>query len=334
MLARSFVFMCLVTAPFSPLMAQWGSGERPAPRLIRSLGPHVVFDLLAFKSSTNEDSTRMDLYLAVDYNSLEFLYAVDKYVADYSVTLQVMDDRSSMAKSNLILDRYETYTVLESTAEHNARIQNHQNRADAQQISCLLIPGTAYTMRLSVQDYSSHSSFDTSFDFTVKNFAVTTPAMSDLMIFRDRKGMRVEPSIGPDVSSLTDEVRMSDQTASGLFAELYNMPANSTLGIVTEILPGRSDHPPGGKSGDTGSVLSHATTTLRIPQTSGSASTAPPSIPVTPLFAPVSFDGMWTGYYTLHTYILPTVEDTSLRDPSALAARAITSADRQVFVTI
>jgi|GEM_PF-2826000 len=339
MLACFFILGALLAAPHSPLVAQWGGiPKHPVPQSVVLPGPHVIFDLLAFKHSSGEqavtDSTRMDLYFAVDYNSLEFLYAVDKYVADYSVTVQIMN------AGTLILDRYESYNVLESITEHHDRIQNHQSRADARQISFLLAPEignhpgisdhpAGYNVRLSVQDYSSHNSFDTSFDVTVKDFASSAPAMSDLLIYRDRKGMQLAPSIGPDVSSLTNE-----PSASGLFAELYNMPADSTLGIVTELqaVAGNKSHGPE-------SFISRATTTLHIPSAKGSSmmhsgSTAPLSIPVTPLFAPVSFAGLWTGDYMLRTYILPSAPDTSLKDPSTLERRAIVSSERKILVAI
>ncbi len=343
-MVRSILFICILLAVSSPSLAQWGTGDGMRERLARAIpapgsivgdAPRVVFDLLAFKRSANapgrfaggpSDSTRMDLYFAVDYNSLEFLYAIDKYVADYSVTIQIMTG------GNLILDRYEAYTVLESTIEHHARTQYAQSRADAQQISFLLTPGTAYTMRLSVQDHASRNSFDTSFDFNVKDLGGSSPSMSDLMIYRDRSGSRIVPSIGPDVSSMTGRSSLDEQadySSKGIFAELYNMPADSTVGIVTEIVSAHS-----GNALDTGSFVSRATTTLPIAPANSAARTAPASTPVTPLFAPVSFDGVWTGYYWLHTFVLPSARDTSLNDLSTLETRAITSAKRKILVTI
>jgi len=341
-MARSLVIGCLLFV--SPLVAraQWGMGNEPAARSrarpVVAPGPRVVFDLLAFKGSQNNsggpaalgDSTRMDLYLAVDCNSLEFLYAIDKYVADYSVTIQVL------TKSNLILDRYEAYTVLETTSEHRARVHSRQSRADARQISFMLLPGNEYTMRLSVQDYSSHASFDTSFDVTVKDFGLPFPTMSDVIIYRDRIGMRggsptmVVPSIGPDVSSLAEgQAADRSSVASGLFAELYNMPADSTLGIVTEVLRtnGQGDNA-------TPQLASRMTMVLHIPPANRSTNTAPASIPVTQLFMPVSFEGLWAGPYAMHTYILPNARDTGLEDPSVLGTRAIASAQREIIVAI
>lgn len=344
-MVRSLVIGCLLVVSFSISRAQWGglgggAGGEQKPAPMAAPGPRVVFDLLAFKQEgTNPiaDSTRMDLYLAVDYNSLEFLYAIDKYFADYSVTVQIM------AKGNLLLDRYAAYTVLEPVVDHRDRVQYKENRADAQQLSFLLPPGTAYTMRLSVRDHASRtadrsSGFDTSFDFNVRDFAgnerSSTPSMSDLMMYRERIKMSVVPSIGPDVTSLDDR-SSTNRPSSGIFAELYNMPADSTLGIVSEIVPIH-----GGRSDDKNSYISREATTLHIVASNVVRSTAsisdhaPPSIPVTPLFAPVSFDGLWTGYYTLHTYVLPSAQDTVLTDPTALETRAITSAERPVSVTI
>ena len=314
------------------------AGNRGGRMLLRR-SPRVALDLLDFQPSRGQssfpDSTRMDLYLAVDYHTLEFLFAqegpeaVDGYVANYSVTAQVMK------QGNLIVDRYEPYIVLESMAEHAALLQTGLDRADAEQLSFLLAPGTGYSMRLTVRDRASQYAFDTSFDFTVKEFDETNPAMSDLMIYRNRNGMHVTPSIGPDVASLARMTRKDGASgSSGLFAELYNMPAGMsghprTLGIVSEILRVPKD-----KSDTAQRVVSRAVTTLAIPPSNSPASTGPPSIPVTPLFAPISFDGLWMGRYTLYTYVLPSARDTSLTDPAVLERHAITSAKRDLEVSV
>src|SRR5438876_4807461 len=73
-----------------------------------------AYDLLAFKG-INPDSVRVDLYLAVPYQMLEFIFVGDKYVGEYAATLQISEgDRT-------LIDRYHAFTVLETPFEHQTR---------------------------------------------------------------------------------------------------------------------------------------------------------------------------------------------------------------------
>lgn len=304
---------------------------------IEAKGPRAMFDLVAFKGS-NSDSTRMDLYVALPYSSLDFSYAIDKYVADYAVGVVVIN------KERELLNRYEPYNVLETTTDHQARLQRGRGQADAEQISFMMSPGEDYELRLSVRDLTSRREFDTIVLFHVKNFSGAAPGMSDLLLYRERRGMRIVPSIGPDVSSIiedageahiADDARIADDANAGLFAELYNLPADSTLGIVTEIIQNRSEENPGQPI-----VASHTTSILRTSHSGGSGFTASPtmlapaSVSETPLFVPLEFSELWMGRYTIHTFILPSVKDTNLTDPSSLQKEALTYATRSIRVRI
>lgn len=286
--------------------------------------PRAVFDVLAFKGST-PDSTRMDLYIALPYSALEFLYAVDKYVADYSVSITVTD------KERVLLDRYAAYNIVETNTEHQARIDRGQARADAEQISFLMASGKDYEMRLNVRDFSSRREFDTTIDFYAKNFSGAASSISDLMIYRERNGMRIVPSIGPNVSSIADgagQAGMSNHGETGIFAELYNLPSDSTLGIVTVIVPN--------KDGDLAEQAAaiRVSSILRTAHSNSVGVTAPASVPETPLFIPLPFDEVWPGHYSVRTFILPSVSDTSVTDLSALGHRAFLGASRDILVRI
>ena len=347
MLRRNLIVVCLFMVSFCPsLKAQRrmsGSSSAMMPRgqEIAPKVPRGAFDVLAFKGSTpsivgDADSTRMDLYIAIPYSALEFLYAVDNYVADYSVALTVTD------KERVLFDRYESYTVLETTAEHQARVErssDREGRADAEQISFLMVPGKDYEMRLSVRDFSSRREFDTTIDFYAKNFSASAPGISDLMIYRERNGMRIVPSIGADVSELTgngsSHASMSDHAEAsiagnaGLFAELYNLPADSTLGVVTEIVQDQNGENPAEPI-----VAFRATSILPFAHVDKQGFTAPATVAETPLFIPLQFDPLSSGHYSVRTFILPSVHDTNITELAALAHRAILGAERNIFVRI
>src|SRR6188768_3514454 len=52
--------------------------------------PHFSYETLSFQTEPfSTDSTRVDVYVAVPYGLLKFLYAVDKYVSDYTVQITI-----------------------------------------------------------------------------------------------------------------------------------------------------------------------------------------------------------------------------------------------------
>jgi GWxTD domain-containing protein len=267
--------------------------------------PRPSFDLLAFKGST-PDSVRIDLYVAVPYRMLEFVFAGDKYVADYATSMQIEEPETE----HVIIDRYKSYTVLESTYEKQQRIATHDERADAEQFSFALSPLRKYTVHLSVRDLSSHNIFDTSFEYQPS--VVTARHISDLMVYRQRRGMTVVPSIGDNVTSLTPN--------SGIFAELYDTPPDSVLGIVAEVASGDADYPTNENiAARSVTWIRTAVSTQRLPQTA--------------LFIPLSYSELWLGKYRLRVFVLPTVADTSLQDWRSLEKHSIATSERSIIVT-
>ncbi len=335
--------------------------------------PRAMFDLLAFKGSSFEDSgktfdsTRMDLYIAVPYASLEFLYAVDKYVADYAVRITIRDGE------RILIDRYESYNVLETLDEHKARVSHgafasssssptmnasspamkSAMRADAEQISFQMLPGGEYPSRklemsLNVHDLSSRRDFDTTVTFILRSFPPNTTSVSDLLIYRDRKGMRIIPAIGSDVSEWAESAGGTEMGGeivetgaiqdgsinhdAGLFAELYDLPADSTLGVVAEIM--QKEQPTDEEASKQSIVIEKSSSTFRTVHAGSVGMTAPTMIPEMPLLIPLRFDELWQSHYTVRMYILPSVADTTLTDPAALDGRAMLKVDRNIQARI
>ncbi len=316
---RSFVclFVLLSAVVVSGRSDAQERSFRHPPALSGDIAP-AAFDLLAFQSA-HSDSTRLDLYVAVPFSRLQFLFAVDKYVAEYAVGLQVIGNEK------LLIDRYETYTVLENSVQHKARLDAREERADAEQLSFLLAPGRQYEVRIAIRDLTSHRAFDTTFDIQVRGFSESGPEMSDLMIYRDKHGMRMVPSIGPDVSMLTgNNSGIEDRGQSGVFAELYHIPLDTTLAVVSEILPASS-------SGSAENILARSVLVFRTPlrdSITGNSAV----ISQMPLFESLSFEDLWTGRYVLRTYLLRSVRDTDTEDPAALEKRAMVWNERAIEV--
>ncbi|MDP4199401.1 MAG: GWxTD domain-containing protein [Bacteroidota bacterium] len=297
-------FVSLVFA--TTLYAQSGA-QRGMPELMHEEAP-LTFDILSFAPlpAVGPDTVRADLYFAVPYSAMEFLRNGSNYVARYSINLTIVDSASGIT----VLDRFMSYDVREPSVEHESRIEAGQSRADAEQISLPLPAGAAFRIHLIFRDLNSRHERDTVFPFVTKAFRNSKPALSDLMLYRSRRGQRIVPSIGSDVANLGNP-------DAGVFCEAYNLPADSLLGILAEVLPvEQSDGTPEVLARFTGSVRTPSVQTRTIP-----------------IFQNVNFTDLWSGYYRLRFFLLPRVEDTSLAGQSQLAKRAIATSERGITVS-
>ena len=314
---------CAVLVPV--VGAQFRSAPSPTrPMMEEHPGRPFAFDLLSFHGSL--DSDRVDLYLAVRYRTLEFLYAGDKYVADYAVNVEIADPSGAEG----IKSRYQTYSMLETVREHEDRTRRGDERADAEQMTFSLVSGKKYDVHIEVRDLSSKHQFDTTVHYETRRFVsgaawngTRGPSeMSDLMIYRTRRGQRVVPLIGGDVADISGG-------PSGVFAQLYGMPASATIGVVTEIVSANHD-----RELSEDDILIRSTSVLATPR----SDTAMDRIRMLgqsaslPLMQDISFEDLWVGHYILRTFILLTVADTVLRAPGELAKHAMAYAERRLTV--
>ncbi len=288
------------------------------------VGPPFTFDLLTFKRQRGgDDSVRLDIYIAVPYRSLEFLYAGDKYVSDYATNVEItkhaVDDQASTA--DRVFDRFQPHTILETTSQHKERLEAGREHADAAQLSATLAANVDYDIHLAVRDLNSKHEFDTTLIYRSHGFHTAAAALSDLMIYRSRRGQRVLPLIGPDVASL-------DGAESGVFAEAYELPAGVKYGLVTEVIASKAEHPPSETD-----LVGRWANIISAPLNVDAGRTAPSTVDRIPIFQGISFDDLWIGRYELRTYILPSVSDTALKLPDELSKHAIAQGVRRIVVT-
>ncbi len=291
--------------------------------------PRASIDVLQFQGPSS-DSNRVDVYIALPYSSLSFLFAGDKYVASYSVDIVVKK------KEENIIVRSEFYSPLESIEDYRNRIAGGPGRADAEQISFLLAPDNDYAVQLTVRDLSSKIAFDTTIPLHVRDFHAERPAMSDLILYSDRissdrSGINIVPFIGPDVTEINEvssrNIELASSSTSGIFAMLYHIPPDSTFGVVSEIVQENT-------SSDTGSVVVSKVAMQFHAEHTHAGLTAPSAIPVVPLFFPMPFSGLWPGRLTLWTFLLPSLHDTSINTLSDLKAHALAFSKREIIVRI
>jgi len=287
-------------------------GGPPAPKMF-------LFDLLQFQSDplpsglpASADSLRLDVYIAVPYSSLSFVYAVEKYVADYAVILQVTDMANTTAGlgGKLVVDKYQSYNLTKPASSYKVPGQHEVERADASQYSLTLAKDHDYEIRIAIRDLANQHELDTTIRYRTRTFSPMGSSMSDLMIYRSRKGNRILPNIGPDISSLP-------QDESGIFAELYYVP-KATYGVLV-----RLTNPPNSRSDMKAGELGRWSSPFLA---SGEKRM--------PVFQDLSLPEVPSGEYTLEFYLFSHPADTSLTDVDQLRSRAALYASRRVTIEL
>lgn len=258
-----------------------------------------IFDVVAFHpDSSQTDSDRVDIYVAVPYRTISFVNVGDRYVADYGLIVQITDGETH----KLLIDKYQARNVTQSTGDRE-RVPLDLNRADASQYSFALRQDHPYEIRISVQDLSTHHGSDTLFVFTPRVIPKDQFGSSDIMLYRFKRGIQVVPLIGTDLSRMSPE-------ESGIFVETYNTKPSTPYGVVIRVLS------------EDESEAQRINTTI--------VSTGKEREPVLLPFAP---NDLWPASYYLQVFFFADVQDTSLQTQHQLKTKALAWAEKKVEVS-
>ena len=264
--------------------------------------PHFSYQTLSFQTEPfSIDSARVDVYVAVPYGLLKFLYAVDKYVADYTVQITITPSSGDSGSFSGI----DTKTILLSTSEKEKISELKLERANASQHTFILHQGTRYNILITVRDLSTKRQFTERGMFMTKSFAPDAPAMSNALIYRSKFNSRIVPLIGSDISSL-------QVGQSGLFFELYNAEQSRPLWLVQRLREHTSDED-----------VFRVTNVLV-----GSGSRR------MPVFVEMDFDDIWTGKYILEQYLFARAEDTMNFSSQALRKASLSTSEKEIVVKV
>jgi GWxTD domain-containing protein len=260
------------------------------------------FEAVAFQTKTfSPDSARVDLYAAVPYSLLTFLNAVERYVADYSLTLSIID----VTADSIVRDRKQDMSVAISKSEWEKLEELNITRADASQFSFTLAQGREYTVSITVRDWSTKRQLVQTKTFTVRRFPRDSASSSDLVVYRSRTGKRILPLIGEEAS----ELRPSE---AGMFFELYDAPQSTPYYHLVRLAFAETEREEVSRSV---SVVV-ATGEQRMP-----------------VFSSLSGLDLWKGSYMLESYLLTDSRDTLLADPKELREKAMSFSTRPLQIT-
>ena len=170
-------------------------------------------DFLSFKG--NDDKTRLDVFVQVPYNAVQFVKTGQGFEASYSLTVSIYDQE----KKNLITEKIWNEKIVAISFELTTSPENF----NLGHRSFELAPGV-YTIQTSLLDNDSKNQFNSENVYQVKSFD-KTPSMSDIMLVAKKTVVDGNTKIIPNVSRniLTDKDNLST------FFEIYSDTSRTLL---------------------------------------------------------------------------------------------------------
>lgn len=187
----------------------FGQVETSVPRIYAV--PQFYFSALNFAGDLNVGSgqSRVDIYVQVPYESLQFIKDEARYVANYEVTVNV-----SMSKGKYITEKVWTRKVVADNFDQTI------SRAfwDVSQ-TFLNLPFGNYKISVQVIDLDTKRGFKKEGTISVRNFAEKPLSISDLMIV---SSVKVEGDVRTIVPNVSNTVISRSGEGFYLFFEIYN----------------------------------------------------------------------------------------------------------------
>ncbi len=156
-------------------------------------------DFLNFKAENGK--TKLDVFIHVPYEDLQFVKTEKGFEASYSVTVSIYDEE----KENLLNEKIWNEKITASGFEQSVAPENY----NLSQRSFELQPGT-YLVRTALIDKDSREEIESENIFTIRDLSVN-PSLSDIMLIS--KNMVVEGS-NKIVPNITRQI----------FADKYGIP--------------------------------------------------------------------------------------------------------------
>ncbi len=177
--------------------------------------PQFYFNALNFAGDISENSTqsRLDIYVQVPYEFLQFIKEDTKYVANYEVNVSVLTK-----KGKYVTEKTWTRKVVAENFDQTI------SRAfwDISQ-TFLILPFGDYKISVQVIDLDTRRGLKKEDIVSVKNFLKSSLSVSDMMMVLS---VRVEDGVKTIVPNILNTVTSTSDEGFYLFFEVYN---NTTL---------------------------------------------------------------------------------------------------------
>lgn len=202
----ALVFVVSLSAAVAQVEARKPSSEFDLPEF------HV--DALSF-SSGDSTSSRVDLYIQIPYDALQFVKKESQYVASYEVTVNFLTDENSSVSEKVWSEEIKlpSFVLTESKGAYSLT-----------QRSVIVQPGI-YKIRTVVRDNESKKISTVIQKIIVGNYSMRNLALSDIMLISKVSTEGDRRSIVPNVSGNIGE----NNNVFYIFFEVYSPSRSDSL---------------------------------------------------------------------------------------------------------
>ena len=189
---------------------------------------YFYMDVISVKSD-KPDSSRLDIYTAVPYQSLLFLKNDDgKYYAKYSIDITLYDDKQNSV-STVHTERFVQAENYYTSLGGNGEVDFYQSK--------LYLPENDYKVHTRIRDLIANKDYQRDREISVINFNKYPFSVSGLMIvssiFETNGKKSITPYLNDNISELLD--------GFFIFYECYNQNAADTVDFVYQISKDEKD---------------------------------------------------------------------------------------------
>jgi len=180
----------VIIALLAMVLPLWAQVETSKGQTSREGAPKFYFDAYNYRG-TQPGKTRMDLYVQVPYNGIQFVKSAQGFTADYNVTAAVYSDDS---KDKMITEKSWTETVNADNFDATTSKDNFNLS-----LKSFDLPPANYFLRVEVEDKDSKKSTALESMFTVKNME-TPLAVSDVLLIQKIVEVNGQKKMIPNIS--------------------------------------------------------------------------------------------------------------------------------------
>ena len=163
-------------------------------------------DILSFASDEN-NMTRVDVFIQVPYNEIQFVKSGDGFTANYSITISVFDEN----KEKLIVEKSWNEKLVSKDFQQTVSKINFNLSLR----SFNLLPGK-YIIRTAVEDKDSKKEYPSENVYAVRDLS-KLPSVSDIMLIARQTQIegnnKIVPNVSKDVNAEKDSIK--------IFFEIY-----------------------------------------------------------------------------------------------------------------
>ncbi|MCU7494634.1 MAG: GWxTD domain-containing protein [Ignavibacteria bacterium] len=181
------VILVLLVAMVLPL---WAQVENFRGQMSREGSPQFYFDAYNYRGA-QPGKTRMDLYVEVPYNGIQFVKSAQGFTADYNITASIYSNES---KDKMITEKSWGESVNASDFDATTSKDNFNLS-----VKSFDLPPANYFLRVEVEDKDSKKSTALESKFTVKNLDAPL-AVSDILLIQKVMEINGQKKIIPNIS--------------------------------------------------------------------------------------------------------------------------------------